>query len=161
MIKTKIAFRCDLKKNIGLGHVSRMLVLAKEFKKNNYECFFIFNSNQKKLVRSYFTKYKVIYHSSNVDHLGTIKLVKKFKIQTLVVDSYLLGYNWEKEIVKQKILLISVDDHIRKHASQIVISNRPRNKTGLIRKKNQIWLSGIKYALIERKNIKKDNRINK
>ena len=73
-------------------------------------------------------------------------LIQRIGITTIIIDSYKIGYKFENELVKLGIFVVSIDDHLRKHAANIIVSNRLYIQK--LNKKNQIWLIGPKYILI-------------
>jgi UDP-2,4-diacetamido-2,4,6-trideoxy-beta-L-altropyranose hydrolase len=101
----KIGFRVDADSKIGIGHLKRCLSLASQIKKKkkNIKIFFLikkksnnFFSLLKKYSFHYFLLRKSIYNSSE-----TISILKKNKINTLVIDHYKLDNRWEKKSKKK------------------------------------------------------------
>ncbi len=159
IMKKKIGIYCDLTPSTGLGHLIRMKFLAFELEKFQVKTFFFFNYKYKKFVKKYTKNLNLIFFSNKkLSEFQSIKLsVIKNKISTMIFDSYKEIYHLEKIISNEKILTVSIDDHSKKHATNIVCTNR-------IDKVNkdfpeQIWLKGPKYILI--KKIKKKTNIKK
>ena len=154
----KIGIFCDLSPISGLGHLRRMKFLTNELEKLNVKCFFFFDAKYKKFIKKYAKNLKLIFFSKkNLNKFDCIKLlVNKHKISTMIFDTYKDIYFLEKNISQMNVLTVSIDDHARKHATDIVCTNR----SDKINKDfpEQVWLRGSKYILI--KKIKK-NKIKK
>ncbi len=148
----KIAIYCELDQNSGLGHLKRMEALYLEFKKLNHDCFFIFNSKKKKFFKKYFSNFKILYFiSKKKDDLHEIiRVLKKEEVGIIILDSYSMPVSWEAELVKSKIFVVSIDDHLKKHYSNIVVTNKVSLGEKIVVNKNQIWLNGLKYLLVKK-----------
>ena len=59
-------------------------------------------------------------------------------------------------MVQKGLFIVSIDDHSRKHYSNIVVNNSI-DKINLNKKMRQIWLTGSKYILV--KNIIKEKNL--
>jgi len=158
--RKKIGIYCDLSSSSGLGHFRRMKFLATEMEKLGKECFFFFNKKHKIFIKNFIRNLNVIFFSNkNIKGSNNIKIsALKAKISIMIFDSYKANFFLEKQFVKEGIFVVSIDDHLRKHASNIVASNRSNifNKNT----ENQTWLTGSKYILID-KIKKKTKRKNK
>lgn len=154
----KIGIFCDLSPSSGLGHIRRMKFLTNELEKFNVKCFFFFDEKYKKFIKKYAKNLKLIFFSKkNLNEFDCIKLlVNKHKISKMIFDTYKDIYLLEKNISQMNVLTVSIDDHARKHATDIVCTNR----SDKINKDfpEQVWLRGSRYILI--KKIKK-NKIKK
>ena len=109
---------------------------------------------KKKIIKYFFNASEKNKNQKSVNAILNILLKKNFSI--LILDSYKDNFILEKTLVKKGIFVISLDDHLKKHFSNIVVTNRSgeiniNNKTS-----NQIWLTGSKYILVT-KNYKKKN----
>jgi len=156
MIK-KIAIHCDLSNSSGLGHLSRMKNLSIELEKKGSKCYFLFYQQNKKYVTKHTKMLKVIFFSNKNKFKSIKDILLKNNFSILILDSYENNFLLEKTLVKHGHFVVSIDDHLRKYHSNIVVTNRiPENNLFTI-KQNQIWLSGTKYILA----IKKAKRINK
>lgn len=153
MIK-KIAIHCDLSNSSGLGHLSRMKNLSRELEKKNSKCYFLFHNKNKKYIIKHTKKLRIIFFSkqNKITSIKNILLENNFSM--LVLDSYENNLLLEKILVKKGFFVVSVDDHLRDHFSNIVINNRIEEDNFHNKKPNQIWLIGSKYILVTR-NIKK------
>jgi len=159
IIKKKIGIYCDLTPSTGLGHLIRMKFLSVELEKFQVKTFFFFSNKHKKFVKKYTKNLNLIFFSDEkLSEFESIKLsVIKNKISTMIFDSYRNIYHLEKIISNERILTVSIDDHSKKHATNIVCTNR----SDKVNKDfpEQIWLKGPKYILI--KKIKKKTNIKK
>lgn len=139
----KVAFRVDGNKKLGLGHVKRCIVLAKNLQKRNVSCFFIIQSKGiKEFLESKGFKVFIIQQKNELEQIKNI--LTKEKCTKLVIDSKRksvepLLRNLEKHI---KIILID-NTNYWKYADLIIISSvKNPNK---IYPENSIF--GIKYLL--------------
>ena len=159
----QIAFRVDCSSKIGSGHLVRCLNLGRQLNKNFKKIFFLvkksdyFEINQKFILQN---KFKPIIFgkddktfSLKSDITSTLKICKKKKIDTLIVDNYQIDHNWENRVKKKIKKLIVIDDLAnRKHNCDILIdqnyvknlSTRYNNLTN----KNCLKLLGPKYTLL-------------
>ena len=162
----KILFRADSSSSIGTGHIMRDLVLAKQFK----DATIIFatqnlegNINHKIKEAGYKLE---ILNSSDIDELD--KLIKKYKIDMLVVDHYDIDYEYEKQLKTQnsKLKIFSFDDTYEKHYCDILLNHNiyadEKRYKDLVPKKCELRC-GEKYTLIrdefkKEKNIKREKR---
>ena len=159
----QIAFRVDCSSKIGSGHLVRCLNLGRQLNKNFKKIFFLvkksdyFEINQKFILQN---KCKPIIFgkddktfSLKSDITSILKICKKKKIDTLIVDNYQIDHNWENRVKKKIKKLIVIDDLAnRKHNCDILIdqnyvknlSTRYNNLTN----KNCLKLLGPKYTLL-------------
>ena len=147
-----IAFRVDSSDLIGAGHVRRCLELAEKLRKKCDKVIFItknlngnFNGLIKKknfkvvLIRNIISNNKLIY-----DFRDTKNVCQKFKINTLIIDHYHLGMNWEKKIKHHINKLIVIDDFSKKkHYCDLIINNLRHKKLNATKN-----LTGLKYLIV-------------
>ena len=156
--KNKIAICCDLNSKTGLGHINRMKSLANEFNKKKLLSFFLFNDLKKNLKLNLLKNYNLIIDSkkkvSSDKNIFDLIIKKKFKI--VLIDSYIFSQSLEKKLVENKIFTIVIDDHLKERFANLVFSNRTDVLNCIAPKKNQKWLYGNKYVLIEK--IQKKNK---
>lgn len=124
MSKTKtILFRSDSSSSIGTGHIMRDLVLASEYK----DADIIFatqnlegNINHKILEAGY--KLVTLKSNSTKELNG---LIKKLKIDLLVIDHYNISYKKEKKLKEKnlKLKILSFDDTYEKHYCDILLNH--------------------------------------
>ena len=118
-----ILVRADSSSNIGTGHIMRDLVLAKQYKNENI----IFATQD--LVGNINHKieeenYKIELLKSN-DFEELNKLVKKFEIDMIVIDSYDIDYNFEKKLKEDNssLKIFVLDDTYEKHFCDILLNH--------------------------------------
>ena len=127
-----IIFRTDASIRIGSGHLMRCLNLGKRLKKKNKKIYFLvkksdyFKINNKLILQNKFLPIFIGKEenkfSSNSDFNATLKICRKKKIDTIIVDNYKINYKWEKKIKKKINKLIVIDDLAnRKHFCDILI----------------------------------------
>ena len=82
----KIAFRVDGNKQLGLGHVKRCMIIAKNLQEKNISCLFItrFKNTQEILQSKNFETMRI---SPKNESTKIKKILKTYHITTLVVDS--------------------------------------------------------------------------
>ena len=159
-----ILFRADSSSSIGTGHIMRDLVLAKQYK----DCNIIFatqdlsgNINHKILESNFKVE---LLKSNDIDELNS--LIKKLKIDMIVIDHYGIDYFKEKQIKKanHKVKILSFDDTYEKHYCDILlnhnISASTENYKSLVPKFCELRC-GPKYTLLrdEFKNIELKERV--
>lgn len=116
----KILFRTDSSSSIGIGHVMRDLVLAKQLEDDEIHFATLEldgNINHK-------IPYPLHKLSSNKpDEL--IRLIKSLQIELLIVDHYGIGYEFEKEIKTEipSLKLMVFDDTYEKHFCDILLNH--------------------------------------
>ena len=115
-----ILIRADSSSQIGIGHIMRDLVLAKEFSTSNviFACQNLKrNINQKVLDSGFNVK---ILKSNDLEELDY--LLKSLKIDFLIIDHYKITYEFEKQLKKQnpELKILSFDDTYEKHYCDIL-----------------------------------------
>ena len=128
----------------------RDLVLAKKYKDANITFAsqnLDGNINHKVLEAGYKVK---LLKSNDVDEL--IKLVKKLKIDLVVIDSYDIDYKYEKKLKKAtKVKILSFDDTYEKHHCDILLNHniyaKKKKYKNLVPKKCEVRC-GVKYTLL-------------
>ncbi|WP_294962439.1 UDP-2,4-diacetamido-2,4,6-trideoxy-beta-L-altropyranose hydrolase [Sulfurimonas sp.] len=147
---TNILLRADSSSKIGLGHIMRDLVLVKEFKKANisFACKNLKgNINHKVLEAGYNLE---ILKSNSKEEL--LKLIKKLKIDMLIIDHYKIDYKIQMYIKeKTGVKIFVVDDTYEKHQCDILLN--PNLGADLKRYKNLVPKNcelrcGSKYTLL-------------
>jgi len=122
---------------------------------------FFFEKKNLNFIKKYTQDLNVIF----VDKIDNFYIksdhLSELKISTIILDSYKLDYKIEAHFLKKKLFVVAIDDHYKKHAANIVISNRSEKPKTTLIKKNQTWLTGPEYALIDINKIKKKTITNK
>lgn len=159
-----ILIRANSSSKIGLGHIKRDLVLAKEFK--NSTIIFAVENLSGNINDEIQEEYKVhLLKSNEIDEL--VKVIENKEIDLLIIDSYEITYTYEKELKQRtSCTLMVLDDTYEKHYCDILLNHnlyaqeeKYKNKVP----KNCEVRCGEKYTLIrdEFKNYKssKDPKI--
>lgn len=116
--KSIVLFRCDSSSSIGLGHVMRDLVYAKEFDDVHFACQSLKGNINDKI------PYPLhILKSNSPEEL--IKLIKTLHVDILIIDHYDIDYKAEKElkIKNSKLKIIAFDDDYREHSCDEIINH--------------------------------------
>lgn len=155
--KNKIFFKLLFGPEIGLGHLSRCSVLAKEFKNEGYECILI--SNNQILPCNYQNIFKQnIVISENLEEpqkkTYLFNIIKKSKPKVLIIDEYKFPLETQIKIKKigVKILHFVLNEH-KKSLADIIVANNPSLISKNFLKKQfpnaKEFLVGTKYCLIK------------
>ena len=114
----KVLFRCDSSSSIGLGHVMRDLVYAKEFNNVHFAC-----QNLKGNINDKIPYPVHILKTNESEEL--IKLIKNLHVDILIIDHYDINYKVEKElkIKNSKLKIIAFDDDYREHFCDEIINH--------------------------------------
>lgn len=151
----KILFRCDSSSTIGLGHVKRCLVLAARLKElnKNLKIFFstqnLFGNINEEILKSGFPIYSI--ENNRVSSIEN--LINELKIDLLIIDSYEIDINFEKELKlnNPNLKILSFDDMIKPHKSDIILNHGIQAKKSLYKgltPKNCKLFCGSKYTLL-------------
>jgi UDP-2,4-diacetamido-2,4,6-trideoxy-beta-L-altropyranose hydrolase len=146
-----ILIRADASFKIGTGHIMRDLVLAEQFADDNLSF-----ATQKlrgdcnHLIQE--AGYEVHHLSSNTfGELDT--LVKKLKIDLLILDYYALDYAFEKQLkaANPNLTLMVLDDTYERHYCDILLNHNiyadPKRYEGLVPEGCELRC-GSKYTLL-------------
>jgi len=118
-----IMIRTDSSFTIGTGHIMRDLVLAQQFSKSNIS-FATLNLDGNINYKITDAGYKLNDLINNsIDEI--IKLIKKEKIDLIVIDHYDIDYTFEKElkIIFPLLRIMVIDDTYEKHYSDILLNH--------------------------------------
>ncbi len=170
----RVLIRADSGKDIGFGHISRCLTLAKALKKNGVEVCFVSKKHQgnsigailkeniKVYALSVFEKESIkkcdqpkwLGSSITNDASQTIEFVKKYKPDLIIIDHYGIDIIWHS-ILKPFVKNIMVIDDLanRPHGCDILLdqnwySNSDKRYEELA-PKNCTFLLGPRFALIK------------
>ena len=152
-MSNNILFRADSSSTIGTGHIMRDLVLAQQYAKKGNHIIFATqdlkgNINHKIIEANYQLK---ILKSNNIKELD--KLIKKLKIDIIVIDHYDINYNFEKKLKKNNahLQILSFDDTYEKHHCDILLNHNisadKKKYKGLVPKECELRC-GDNYTLL-------------
>jgi len=145
-----IIIRADSSSEIGTGHIMRDLVLANKYK-NAKIIFATRNLNGNINDKIIENNYKIeILASNNINEM--IKIIKKYRVDMVVIDHYGIKYKDEKKLKKKTgVKILSFDDTYEKHYCDILynhnISANPKKYKGLVPKHCELRC-GSKYTLL-------------
>tara|TARA_B100000989_G_scaffold50276_1_gene33235 strand:+ start:12944 stop:14026 length:1083 start_codon:yes stop_codon:yes gene_type:complete len=172
----KILFRTDSSAKIGTGHVTRCLSLAFALKAHGHDCKFIcqdlkgnsinkIKKNGFEVIMLKIKKYEKIsvlkkYLDLNwkIDSQYVIEKLHKHKFDWVIIDHYLLSYQWEKKIRPFAKKIMVIDDFVkRKHYCDLLLNQSYGIKKQLYKNsvpKHCKLLLGSKYALVNQNFLK-------
>lgn len=155
----RVVFRCEGSYTLGLGHISRCLVLAEELVRRGYEVVFIAMSftieKIKALDSSHAFLCVIMPHllSENEDAAYCMEwLQQKPEIPTwIIVDHYDLGFQWESKLLAVSQVIV-LDDLAREHMCHILVDTYI-GRDNVERYQNKLpsvcnMLLGAEYALL-------------
>jgi spore coat polysaccharide biosynthesis predicted glycosyltransferase SpsG len=156
MEKKSILFRTSggksSKRELGLGHIFRCINLAKMLKKNNIE-FLIedFGTVKKKLNDNGFKKISTVKPEINLieDIDSTISLIKKNKIDIVIVDKYKTKKQYISQIKKIVPVVYISDLFLVKYPSNLLVNGFIGFKNEMIRNENQTMLLGPNFQILD------------
>ncbi|QOG12150.1 UDP-2,4-diacetamido-2,4,6-trideoxy-beta-L-altropyranose hydrolase [Arcobacter sp. FWKO B] len=157
--KQNILFRADSSSSIGIGHIMRDLVLAKQFEGSNiiFACMELEGNIINQI------PYQVIRLKSNhIDEMDTI--IKEYKIDMIVIDHYGIDEAYEKQLKTQnsKLKILSFDDTYEKHYCDILLNHniyaQKEKYINLVPKECEVRC-GEKYTLIRDEFLKVNKRL--
>ncbi|ACZ13223.1 UDP-2,4-diacetamido-2,4,6-trideoxy-beta-L-altropyranose hydrolase [Sulfurospirillum deleyianum] len=109
--------RADSSSTIGLGHIMRDVVLAKEFKE---EVFFACQNLEGNIIEHIPYEVKIL-QSNDVDEL--IALIKSLHVTLLVIDHYGIDAIYEQTVKEATgVKILSLDDTYEKHHCDILLN---------------------------------------
>lgn len=170
-----IFFRINFNKKIGLGHLLRMLILAKKINSKDKVFFLVdkisFKISKNKIFKNiiFIELYKnTSYISYKTDVQKILKIQKKFIIDILICDDYRCNEAWQKKIKQHIKKLIVFNDFFPKRTyADLFINFKHLSDEKIYDKlkknnKKTKFLLGSKYILLNQnlsRNIKKKKQI--
>ena len=141
----KVLFRSDSSIKIGLGHIKRDLILAKQYEDVSFACLALEGS----LIDT--IPYPV-YELENESIYELIHLIKEEKFELLVIDHYGISMDDEKLIkLETGVKILSFDDELKPHYCDILLNVNAYAKAddykGLVPLRCELRC-GFSYALI-------------
>ena len=169
----KVVFRVDASLQMGTGHVMRCLTLAQMLKENNVSVEFIcrkhegslidkihssgFNVHELEVLAGFEVDNKLAYShwlgaTQNQDADECIDILKKEKIDWLIVDHYAIDEDWQCKLRPYYEKLMVVDDLAdRKHQCDMLLDQtfgRQQGDYSALTPEGCELLLGSKYALL-------------
>lgn len=146
-----ILIRADASFKIGTGHIMRDLVLAEQFNKSSLS---FATQKLRGDCNHLIEESGYTLHHLNSNTFGELDaLVKKLKIELLILDHYALDYAFEKQLkaANPKLQLMVLDDTYEKHYCDILLNHNiyadPKRYEGLVPKNCELRC-GAKYTLL-------------
>ena len=158
-----ILLRADSSSKIGTGHIMRDLVFASQFVKKDSNITFATQNlagNINKKIKEAGYKLKILKSNSTKE---IDKLIKKLKIDLLVIDHYSISYKDEKKLKQKnpKLQILAFDDTYEKHYCDILLNHNisadAKRYKNLVPKGCELRC-GSKYTLIRDEFIKEKKR---
>jgi len=156
-----IFFRINFSEKIGLGHLLRMLIIAKKIKAKK-RIFFIVDKINSQISKNKLFKNiifielykndKYIDHKSDIQKI--LKIKKKSKIDVLICDDYRCNENWQKKIKQHTKKLVVFNDFFpKKTYADLFINFKHLGQKKMYdefktNNKNTKFLLGRKYILL-------------
>ena len=164
LIEKNCLFICFADHNIGVGHLFRSQILAKSLKNCGWTNFLIGpNISQKKIIKKKLFDKELFSNTVDQKKLlskleeNVFEIIKKYKVNLVVIDSYLINNKFQKKIKNKLILKISNKKSDNSNCN-IVLDYSFNSKKPINTSK---YLTGPKYCLIENKLKKKKTIKNK
>lgn len=146
----KVVIRADSSYKKGIGHIMRDLVLAEQFGDVLFAVRELEGSINHKIAESGYP-FELLSDGS-AEELA--QLIKKHGAETLVIDNYDIGYDYEKRIKElTDVRLICLDDYYEKHFCDVLLSPNmsadPERYKGLVPDGCELRC-GMKHVLVRR-----------
>ena len=122
----KILALISLGIGIGSGHFSRTLKLINQLKDKKNKVLFIFNKKEefKNIDKNFKFDFTNFHNESLI-----LNKISKFSPDLIILDSYIISYNLNKEIYKINKNIISIDDNLnKKHICKYYINYNFKDK---------------------------------
>ena len=152
MIKkpSRFAFVYDLNPRQGRGHFTRTSRLITEFRKNGIKCYIALEKKYKNFHSKEIKNERPIYFEKTESSIEAfLEILKKKKIHAVLIDSYSIGFKWEKYLRDRGIFIVALDDHLKKHAANLVFTNKPETERKYPNSVSQHWYMGPEFAVLD------------
>lgn len=129
----RIVFRVNAGQGIGIGHLVRCAVLARELIQQGHKCLLVLGAVEQELSAfveglDYISLNLVspTYQDESHDAALFLSVANNFYADWVVVDDYYLGRDWELLIKAHGYQVLSIDDLCRPHECDILLDVRWR-----------------------------------
>lgn len=153
-----VAFKVDVSKEIGIGHLMRCLALSEELKKRGCKCY-ILSKIDDNIAKKKTREFQVEFHKiKTLDDL--IKFSKDQDIDWIITDCYNLDTDYIKKLKNEKFKVLSIDDNalIHYHSDIVVNQNIGANKLDYSSEKYTRFLLGPEYAIMRDELLKRKEK---
>lgn len=147
-----ILFRCDSSHRIGTGHVTRCIHLARMLRSNGKEVHFLCGTDEGNINRKIVTEgFPVHELQESSKSTSSLSIISKLKPEWLIIDSYEVSKEWEKQI-SPDIKIFVIDDLMnREHYCHVLLDQNYRTNSeyykGLVPAGTRLLL-GPQYCLL-------------
>ncbi|MCK5031222.1 MAG: UDP-2,4-diacetamido-2,4,6-trideoxy-beta-L-altropyranose hydrolase [Thermoplasmatales archaeon] len=160
-----VAFRVDASSDIGIGHLMRCLALSEELIRREHSCYFLSKIDNDELI-SRIKKNNVHYQKINpnatlqTDVETLIKFSNENDVDWIITDHYGINSQYIKEIKKNNLKVLSIDDNAQIHyySDIIVNQNIGAEKLDFSSEKYSKFLLGTKYVMLRDELLQKYKR---
>lgn len=161
-----VVFRVDASKDIGIGHLMRCLALSEELIRRKHTCFFLSKVNNNELINR-IEKNNIHYHkitpnlSLQADLKKLIKISNENDIDWVITDHYGINSQYIKEIKKNNLRVLSIDDTAQIHYYSDIIVNQNIGAEKLVfsSEKYSKFLLGTKYVILRDELLQRNKRL--
>ena len=165
-----VIIRTNFNKNIGLGHLFRMKLLAEKLSKKAKITFYLDHYDKiiKKVIKFdciFLYKKNEHFRNQHLDALILKKKIKSINVNCIIVDDYRLNSKWEKVFYKNYSLVIFDDNNTHQHVCDLIIDSKWTGKSTHLRYKklcnnNALRLCGPNFSIVRKmKKNKKKNKV--
>ena len=64
--------------------------------------------------------------------------------------TYSIGFKWEKYLRDSGLFIVALDDHLKKHAANLVFTNKPETERKYPNSVSQYWYMGPEFAVLDK-----------
>ena len=147
----RIAFVYDLNPKQGLGHFTRTSRLITEFRKNGIKCFIALEEKHKNFHNKVIKNERPIYFEKTTSSFEAfLEILKKKKIHAVLIDSYSIGFRWERYLREKGLFIVALDDHLKKHSANLVFTNKPETERKYPNSVSQHWYMGPEFSALDK-----------
>lgn len=126
-----LCFRTDASPQIGAGHLSRSVHLARYLRRFDVSCVFLCTPATQRSFPKMLSEFSVLEIppelSETEDAVHSVKQLKGAGASLLVVDSYRLGAVWEAAVGRSGCPVVAVDDLGRDHRAAVILDANVRD----------------------------------
>jgi UDP-2,4-diacetamido-2,4,6-trideoxy-beta-L-altropyranose hydrolase len=160
-----VVFRVDASLEIGMGHLMRCLALSEELIRREHVCYFLSKIDSDELIcrieknNVHYQKIK-LNATLQADVKKLIKFSNENDVDWIVTDHYGINSQYIKEIKRNNLKVLSIDDDAKIHyySDIIVNQNVGAEKLNFSSEKYSKFLLGTKYVMLRDELLQKFKR---